>query len=244
VGITSAAGSPALTRALERARTLGFLGPGDLGPHIDHALGFVTALVAAQGVPVSHPDDGGPGSVLDLGSGGGLPGLVLAERWTGSSFVLLDASERRTAFLVGAVEDLGLSGRVAVVRDRAESAGRRPELRGAFDVVTARSFGSPPVTAECAAPFLRPGGLLLVSEPPPATGDSPDGDPGDDLAQIGGPGRWPAGPLRELGLQDVGGFGDGFRFRVLRQLAPCPERYPRRVGVPAKRPLYPPPGPA
>jgi 16S rRNA (guanine527-N7)-methyltransferase len=233
-------GSPALWRALERSRALGFLGPGDLGLQIDHALGFAGALAGVRGETGDAAGDREPDSVLDLGAGGGLPGLVLSERWPGSSFVLLDASKRRTGFLVTMVDDLGLDRRVTVLRDRAEEAGRRSELRGAFEVVTARSFGPPPVTAECAAPFLRPGGLLVVSEPPPVAGSpaatgsiaGPDGS----LARST---RWPAEPLAKLGLEDVGGFGRAFGFRVLRQVAPCPDRYPRRVGVPGKRPLYP-----
>jgi 16S rRNA (guanine527-N7)-methyltransferase len=218
---------------------LGFLGPGDLSLQVEHALGFAAALAAARNPTGIPTDDREPGSVLDLGSGGGLPGLVLAERWPATSFVLLDANERRTAFLGTAVEGLGLDRRVIVRRGRAEEAGRQTELRGVFDVVTARSFGPPPVTAECAAPFLRPGGFLVVSEPPPGPDSlgtispaaGPDGLPTRST-------RWPAGPLAELGLEDLGAFGTPFGFRVLRQVTPCPDRFPRRVGVPAKRPLY------
>src|SRR5690606_17211507 len=124
------------------------------------------------------------GRVLDLGSGGGVPGLVLAVRRPDLDVVLLDAMSRRCTFLEAAAAELGLAGRVRVVCERAEVAARDPELRGTFDVVVARSFAAPPVTAECAAGFLRVGGRLLVSEPPDHTGEE----------------RWPAAPLDELGL--------------------------------------------
>jgi len=109
-----------------------------------------------------------------------------------------------------------------VVRARAEDAGRIPHLRGSFDAVVARSFGSPPVTAECAAPFLHPGGLLVVSEPPRADPEA----------------RWPRDGLATLGLEPLRTARTGFGYQVLRQNDPCPDRFPRRAGVAAKRPLY------
>jgi 16S rRNA (guanine527-N7)-methyltransferase len=160
---------------------------------------------------------------LDLGSGGGLPGLVLASIWTSASIVLVEAGHRRSEFLRRAVVALGCSPRVSVVEERAEVAGRRPDLRARFDLVTARSFGVPGVTAECGAPFLRIEGLLVVSEVPEA----------ETVAD-----RWPGTGLGELGLRNLGIHREGFAYRLLLQEAPCPERYPRRVGVPAKRPLF------
>ena len=155
---------------------------------------------------------------LDLGSGGGLPGLVLAAHWPASRWTLLDASERRTVFLEQAAMELDLQRRVTVVRARAEEAARQPSLRGRFDLVVARSFGPPAVTAECGAGFLQVNGLLVVSEPP------------DDRAA-----RWPATELQGLGLQDRGRQGS---MRVLQQVELAPDVVPRRVGVPAKRPRW------
>jgi len=169
---------------------------------------------------------------MDLGSGGGLPGLVLAQHWPGSEAVLLDASERRTTFLSWAVRSLGWEERVRVVRARAEEGGRFPDLRGTFDVVCARSFGSPPVTAECAAPFLAPGGLLVVSEPP-----EPHPVPPFENVEAG-QGRWPREGLAALGMEPLISVRARFGYQVVRQISPCPERFPRRAGVPVKRPLY------
>lgn len=167
---------------------------------------------------------------MDLGSGGGLPGLILAQHWPDSGAVLLDAAERRTAFLAQAVHRLGWEARVQVIRARAEEAGRRPDLRGAFDVVWARSFGSPPVTAECAAPFLMPDGLLVVSEPP---GPDPGSSRVDRTAA-----RWPRAGLSLLGQEPLVAVRGRFGYQVVQQVAVCPERFPRRPGVAAKRPLY------
>ena len=197
----------ALLAVLERARDRGFLGPGPVEAHLANAEGF------ARACPVP------PAQALDLGSGGGVPGLVLALIWPDSSWVLLEAMARRCAFLREAVADLDLIGRVAVDEDRAERAGREETRRGTFDLVTARSFARPAVTAECAAPFLRVGGRLLVSEPPDA------------------PHRWDG--VAALGMVESGlVVGAASHIRVLEQVALCGSRYPRRVGVPEKRPLW------
>ncbi|MBW3627023.1 MAG: hypothetical protein KY412_05385, partial [Actinobacteria bacterium] len=85
-------------------------------------------------------------------------------------------------------------------------------------------FGRPAVTAECAAPLLAGGGLLLVSEPP--EGAAEEGE------------RWPAAGLDGLGLVLRTFTAGPPRIAVLQQTGACPERFPRRVGIPAKRPLW------
>lgn len=200
-----------LQAVLEEARELGFLGPGPVDGHMEHAKGFIQAVGAEM-----------PSRVIDLGSGAGLPGLILALAWPAVPIVLLDSSERRTLFLARAAEELGVSSHVVVARARAEEAGRDSAWRGRADLVVARSFGAPAVTAECAAPLLEVGGRLIVSEPPEEGGS-----------------RWPPEGLKPLGLRPAGRFEQAFcRFQILRQESVCPEDFPRRVGVPEKRPLF------
>jgi 16S rRNA (guanine527-N7)-methyltransferase len=184
-----------LLEVLEESKRLGFLGPGPVQDHIDHAHGFLAAVAAA------------PGRFLDLGSGGGVPGLVLALAWTEAEGVLLDASSRRTAFLRRATIGLGIAGRVAVVTARAEEAAHDPALRATFDVVTARGFAPPSRTAEYGAAFLRTGGTLLVSEPPQDTE------------------RWETVDLGALGLELGNETGS---IRSLVQRAAYPSERPRR----------------
>ncbi len=196
---------PGLPATLERAQRLGFLGPGPVEEHLHHAEAYAAAVPA-------------PDRALDLGSGGGVPGLVVALHWPDSHWVLLDSNSRRTAFLETAVGELDLAERVVVVTDRAERYARTDEARRAFALVVARSFGSPAVTAECASGFLQVGGRLVVSEPP-AEDES----------------RWSVEGLAGLGLEDRGRRGS---VRVLEQVRPAPDHSPRRVGIPAKRPLW------
>ncbi len=234
----SASPPPAgLLEILDESRAAGFLGPGPLDPQLRHADGF--AVVARR----LWPDGPTPPVLLDLGSGGGLPGLVVALRWPEALVVLLDANARRTGFLHDAVRRLGLEGRVSVRQDRAEVAGRDAALRGRLDIVLARSFGRPAVTAECAAPLLKTGGWLVVSEPPAAALPGASEDSADPAANPAGAAdpdapRWPAAPLRQLGLEPVALEHEEFEYQTLRQIEPCPERFPRRDGVPAKRPLF------
>lgn len=197
--------SEAVLGALAEARALGFLGPGPLDAHLSSAAAFDVALRGSL-----------EGRALDLGSGGGVPGLLLAEAYPAVSWMLLDRNRRRTSFLARAVADLGWVGRVVVLRASAEDAAHEPGLRGEFAAVVARSFGPPAVTAEIGAGFLLPGGRLLVAEPP-----FPD------------PSRWPAAGLASLGLHGATGTGVAVLTRVgeLDPTLPRPwkavERHPR-----------------
>jgi 16S rRNA (guanine527-N7)-methyltransferase len=212
---------PRLTAVLSEGQRRGVVGPGDVGGHVQHALGFLGAA-GWRLEPSGFTLDGA--RTLDLGSGGGLPGLVLALARPDLRLVLLDSNLRGTEFLGEAVETLDLDDRVLVVRARAEAAGHDPSHRGRFDLVVARGFGRPAVTAECGAPFLRVGGRLVVSEPP--------------AEEAEGASRWPPATLAQLGLHPLEPYRGRFSYQVLTQEHPCPDNYARRSGVPAKRPLF------
>jgi 16S rRNA (guanine527-N7)-methyltransferase len=201
-----------LLARLEEARAQGFLGSGPVEPHLEHA----EALAAAVGDFA--------GRFLDLGSGAGVPGLALLLAWPKAMGTLLDSQQRRCRFLNEALHDLGVAGRSDVACGRAEELARRTDRRGAYDLVVARGFGPPATTAECAVGFLRPGGQLVVSEPP--------GEPNPD--------RWPAEGVAQLALRgpEVRGDADGPRFAAFTLGEPASGRWPRRVGVPARRPRW------
>ncbi len=201
-----------LPRALEESRARGFLSPQSLDLQIDHANGFGDVWDSVYPTP--------PASLLDLGSGGGLPGLVLLNRWA-NQVVFLDSMKKRSSFLEEILEWPGVP-RATVVCARAEEAARWPEFDGFFDLVTARSFGSPSSTAECGVRFLRIGGALIVSEPP------------DDNE----PSRWSGGALRRLGLKDLGRVRRGAAFRILEKVAATSPEFPRSIGTPKKKPLF------
>jgi 16S rRNA (guanine527-N7)-methyltransferase len=200
-----------LVEVLEESRRLGLLGPGPVTRQLHHARDLAAAV--------------GPfaGKLLDLGSGGGLPGLVLFDLWSEASGVLLDAQRRRCEFLQRAVSSLDLASRVEVRCGRAEVLARAPELRAGFDLVTARSFGPPAVTAECAVGFLRAGGALVVTEPPDSEVET----------------RWDTAGLAALGFVPPESLREGATGAArLRLPGAVDDRWPRRDGVPAKRPLW------
>lgn len=201
-----------LLEVLDRSKTLGFLGPGPVEDHLLHARAF------ARPVDDMSP----PVKVLDLGSGGGVPGLVLAAHWKQTSFTLLDGSSKRCDFLLEAVENLGWRDRVAVLCGRAEDLGHDASLRAQFDLVVARSFAAPAVTAECAACFMALGAKLVVSEPPETVSGQ----------------RWSPEGLALLGLGPANLHNEVPRLAVMELEGLCDERFPRRVGIPAKRPLF------
>jgi 16S rRNA (guanine527-N7)-methyltransferase len=202
-----------LTRALEESRARGYLGPQAIEPQISHAQGFALCWEAIRATS--------PVDLLDLGSGGGLPGLVLLDRWRCHE-VFLDSMAKRSNFLSEALGWPGAPQRGEVVIARAEEAARWPELEGKFDLVTARSFGPPAVTAECAVRFLKIGGVLVVSEPP--------GERSDE--------RWSKGGLSLLGLAAQGRSRYGTAYEVLVKESSTDEEFPRPSGVPKKRPLF------
>ena len=200
---------------LTQAQTRGFVGPGPVDSHIDRALQMV--------IPVEET----PRRAIDLGSGGGLPGLPLALAIPDTEWILLEGGRTRASFLAEAVSELAITGRVSVVAERAEVAGRG-ELRGTADLVVARSFGAPAVTAECASPFLCVGGRLLVAEPP-GVDVAP---PGVDIE------RWPSEGLAKLGMITERKVVTPTAAQLILQASRCPDRYPRRTGIPSKRPLF------
>lgn len=200
----------ALVAALERSRDLGFLGPGPVVEHLGHAQAMASLL----------PHDASP--ILDLGAGGGVPGLVVAVVRPDAEVILLDAMHKRCQFLEDTCRELRLGARVRVVDGRAEEAARSEMLREAAAAVTARSFGPPAPTAECATGFLRVGGVLVTSEPPETPADRWDGE---RLADLG------FGPAQVLRVADRS-------FAVLTKDEPAGDRWPRRTGVPARRPLW------
>lgn len=154
-----------LHEALGRSQRLGFLGDRAIPEVIEHARSFVHALAAVSG------------SVIDLGAGGGVPGLVLAVDRPDLRITLLDRRTKRTDFLAQMVRRLRLADRVSVVAADVDDAIRSGLVD--FDAAVARGFGPPEFTLRSAVRCVRPDGLIVISEPP--SGDRWNGDLLDEL---------------------------------------------------------------
>jgi len=219
--------SPTLLEVLERARSFGFLGPGPVEDHVVHADRFREALVAsgvlADGGAINGRDVGGRDvgatsgvRVADIGAGGGVPGLVLLETSPSLEMVLIDASQKRCAFLVWALAELGVDDRADVWCGRAEEIGHEDRARERFDAVVARGFGPPSTTLECATALVRPGGRIVISEPPQRR-------------------AWPADGLQELALE----LGPpSASMAVFVRGSGLDSRYPRAARQQQRRPTF------
>lgn len=151
-----------LIDALGDAQRIGMLGPGSLDDAVVRAWAFVDAC----------PDDAR--TFIDLGTGGGIPGLVVAVGCPHLHGLLVDRRAKRIDLVTRLIGRLGLRDRItAWAGDVADMA---LVDKGPWDVATSRGFGSPSYTAEHAAPLVRPGGWLLVSEPPGSLGERWTGD--------------------------------------------------------------------
>lgn len=144
--------APELVAVLEDAQRLGFLGPRPIPEVVEHARGFVRAIEHRASI----------GSVLDLGSGGGVPGLVIAHDLSATHVTLLDRRTKRTDALERYVRRLGWQARVSVVCEDVGTFGPN----ALFDAVVARGFGPPAFTLSSAARLVQPGGAIVISEPP------------------------------------------------------------------------------
>ncbi len=167
--------------------------------------------------------------LADVGSGGGLPGLPIKLAAPRVGVTLIEATAKKARFLRHAVEALAVDG-VEVVNGRAEEVGRARDHRGVYDVTTARAVARLAVAAEYCVPLLRVGGQAVLM-----------------------PGRWAGGEV-SAGARAVESLGAevsevirvprlpeiGEKHRslvVVRKLGETPDRYPRSVGTPARKPL-------
>jgi 16S rRNA (guanine527-N7)-methyltransferase len=157
--------SPVLLETLRDAQRLGFFGAAPIETAVAHADQFANAL--ADRAPWVR--------LVDLGSGGGLPGLVLAEQYPTADVVLLDRRQKRTDFLERAVSRLGWSHVSVWCRDADDVVASIVDGDIApFDVVTARGFGPPEVTLRTAVACCSVGGSVVISEPPHGDRWSPE----------------------------------------------------------------------
>jgi len=187
--------------------------------HFLDSLSTVTAF--PQGPLLSGAD------VLDVGSGAGLPGLPLKIAFPALRMTLMEATAKKVEFLAHVVEELSLGG-VRVLWGRAEALAHDEALREGFDNVLARAVARLDVLAELTLPFCRIGGIVVAQKGRVVGREVQEARRAIEL--MGGE----VEDVRELALPASGGEGT---LVVLRKVRPTPEEYPRRPGIPRKRPL-------
>ena len=143
-----------IEEVLATAQRVGTLGDRPIPEVIEHAQAFVAALVDITG------------TVIDIGTGAGVPGLVIAQERPDLGLVLADRRATRMDALQMGVSGLGWADRITVLTCDIAELGKQSDHAGQYDAVVCRGFGSPEVTAPLARPLLKNGGTLIVSEPP------------------------------------------------------------------------------
>jgi len=183
--------------------------------------GIVDSVSCLKAIPLIAEQ-----SLIDVGSGAGLPGIPLAIAVPGLQVTLLEASERKGAFLRRLVAALGLA-EARVVVARAEEFAWSP-ARASYDAVTIRAVASLAVAAEYCLPLLKVGGTFVAMKGPAVAAEM---EQGTRAAQLLGGGR---PEVIELKLPVL---GHRRTLVVIAKVGQTPPGYPRRVGLPSKRPL-------
>lgn len=186
---------------------------------------FLDSLTVVLALPAS--DLSRALRLVDVGSGGGLPGLPLAIAFPQWSVTLMESVNKKATFLVETAATLGLPN-VEVTGGRAEDAGRSV-ARDWFDIACARAVASLPVLVEYCAPLVRTGGHIVLFR-------------GRDVAGELHAARRAIDEMRcrvesTLEVPDHLPVGEGHALIILKKEGPTPEAYPRRAGVARRRPL-------
>ncbi|MCA1666752.1 MAG: 16S rRNA (guanine(527)-N(7))-methyltransferase RsmG [Thermomicrobia bacterium] len=164
--------------------------------------------------------------VLDVGSGAGFPGLPLAIMRPRVAVTLLEATGKKVAFIRRVADDLGLDN-VTALNFRAEEAAHHPTLRAQMDIVLARAVARLPVLLEYCLPFVRPNGFVLALK---------SGDLTDELRESAAAASALGGTIGPVTPIPVAGLEGHVLIRIDKS-GDTPAHYPRRPGIPTKRPL-------
>lgn len=166
-------------------------------------------------------------SMIDIGAGGGLPGIPLAIVLPGIDFTLLDATGKKVMVLREIVADLGL-GNARALHGRAEEIARDFTHRARYDFATARAVASLPALVELTLPLLKRGGRALL---PKSSNIDDELREGEAAAAIVG------GHIEPVTVLSPGTDGRVTHLVVLVKMGETPKRFPRRAGLPAREPL-------
>jgi 16S rRNA (guanine527-N7)-methyltransferase len=183
---------------------------------------FLDSLTCALVTDLSKRQD-----IIDIGTGAGFPGLPIKICFPEIHLTLLESSSKKVEFLEEVTGLLRLSG-VRIVCGRAEEVGRRQSFREMFDVALARAITQLRVLVEFALPFVRLGGIFLAMK---AKGLDEELREAKEAIKVLG------GEVKEARRLLLPSGGERRSILVLQKIAPTPDRFPRRTGIPEKRPI-------
>jgi 16S rRNA (guanine527-N7)-methyltransferase len=196
----------------------------------------LTAIVDLREIVIKHFLDSlstirsippGPIKLIDVGAGAGLPGLPIKLARPEISLTLLEATRKKCDFLRAVIADLQLT-EARVVNARAEEASRMEEHREQYDIAIARAVAEMPVLIEYLLPLVRVGGLAVTQKSKEAEKETQRAAAA--IATLGG-------RLREVRPAVVPELNEARYLVIIEKIEGTPEKYPRRAGVPGKKPL-------
>lgn len=164
---------------------------------------------------------------IDIGAGAGFPGLPLKIVRPQMRLTLLEATAKKALFLEHIVEKLGLQD-VKIIRGRAEELGQQPVHRELHKIALARAVAQLPVLLEYALPLLMIGGIFVAQKGMEIEGEVEAAQPAMEIL---------GGRMREVRAVHLPGLEALRHLVVVEKVASTPQKYPRRAGIPAKRPL-------
>jgi 16S rRNA (guanine527-N7)-methyltransferase len=167
--------------------------------------------------------------VIDVGTGAGLPGIPLKIVFPEIKLVLLEATAKKAVFLRHIVQELSLDD-VEVVVGRAEEVAHQPQYREQFDIALSRAVAALPALVELTLPFCAVGGSFIAQK---------KGAIDEEISRAGRAIGLLGGSLREVKEVALPSLPNERYLVIIDKLSPTPEKYPRRPGLPAKRPLLP-----
>ena len=185
---------------------------------------FLGSLTVSLAMPLTGPNSP---KFIDVGSGAGFPGVPLKIAFPESRPTLLEATAKKAAFLEALRDVLGLSD-LEVLAGRAETLAHRPDLRETFDFAVARAVAGVATLAELTLPFCRTGGRVILQKGPDIDRELDEGRRA--ISTMGG-------DVGEVMTVEADGRGRTATLLVLEKVHPTPDRYPRRPGVPERRPI-------
>jgi len=189
---------------------------------VNHFLDSLTVTLALK-----RPSGSDSLSIIDIGTGAGLPGVPLKILFPDIRLTLLDATAKKASFLSHIKEKLGL-GEVEIITGRAEEVARREEYRERFDIALSRAVAPLATLVELALPFCATGGSFIAQKK------------GFIKQEIAGAEKSVSilgGKLREVKKIDLQEFPDERYLVIIDKISATPDKYPRRAGIPAKKPL-------
>ena len=191
---------------------------------VRHFLDSLSCLLVLDALSLPGPP---PLRMIDVGAGAGFPGMVIKMLRPGWDLTSVDSVRKKTEFLEHMARVLQLDG-VTVLWGRAEELGQEGAHREQYDVAVGRAVAALPVLAEYLLPFCQVGGVMVALKGPKAKAEVQAARQAVGIL---------GGQLTEVRQVDVPGLREARYLVVVEKVASTPLSYPRRPGIPSKRPL-------